>query len=120
MSANRVYVIFMLLGTTPALSLLVIGVIVVHYNLRRAAWKRRKRRDGRSSGFRPSSSSLGTALRFMQVYHRPSMTYVLEAKRDEDADEDDDGDPESLTKQLTRQLRRIRRGEPIDRLVLRI
>jgi hypothetical protein len=46
--------------------------------------------------------------------------YVLEAKQDEDAEEDDKGDPESLTKQLDRQLKRIRRGEPIDRLVLRL
>jgi hypothetical protein len=48
------------------------------------------------------------------------VAYVVKAKQDEDADEDDEGDPESLTKQLNRQLRRIRRGKPVDRLVLRL
>jgi hypothetical protein len=120
MSTNSVYYFFMLLGTTPALPIVVIGFIVLHYNLRRAVWKRRKGRGGRSSGFCPSSSSLGMALQFMQVYHRPSMCHVLVSKRDEDADEEEDGDPESIQKQLSRQLKRIRRGEAVDRLVLRI
>lgn len=60
------------------------------------------------------------AFQFMQVFHRPSMAYVLEAKQDEDADEDDQGDPDTPTKHLHRQLRRIRRGEQIDTLVLRL
>ena len=59
-------------------------------------------------------------MQFMQVYWRPSVSYVLEEKQDEDADEDDNGDPENLKKQLDRQLKRIRRGEPVDRLVLRL
>ena len=53
-------------------------------------------------------------------FHRPSVAYVVEARQEEDADEDDDGEPESLTKQLDRQLRKIRRGEPVERLVLRL
>jgi hypothetical protein len=59
-------------------------------------------------------------LQFIQVVYRPTVAYVVKAKQDEDADEDDEGDPENLTKQLNRQLRRIRRGEPVDRLVLRL
>jgi len=49
--------------------------------------------------------------------------YLIEAKQDEDQDEDDSGDPEtpeSRLKHFHRQLRRIRRGEPIDRLELRM
>lgn len=120
MIASFAYYFFMLLGSTPALPILAIGGILLHYNLRRAAWRRRKRQGRKKRGYCPSSSSLGTALQFMQVYHRPSMAYVLEAKRDEDADEDDERDPDAVHKQLTRQLRRIRRGESVDRLVLRI
>jgi hypothetical protein len=59
-------------------------------------------------------------LLFTQVYWRPSIDNVIEVKQDEDADEDDEGDPENLKKQLDRQLKMIRRGEPIDRLVLRL
>jgi hypothetical protein len=99
---------------------LAIVAILVHYYLRRAGWRRNQRLRKDNSRFCPSPSALGNALQFMQVIYRPSTAYVLEAKQDEDTDEDDEGDPESLTKQLNRQLRRIRRGEPVDRLVLRL
>jgi hypothetical protein len=56
----------------------------------------------------------------MQVFHRPSVAHALEMKQDEDADEDDEGDPENLKKQLSRQYKRIRRGEPVEKLVLRL
>ncbi len=74
----------------------------------------------KNSGFCPSSSALGIALLFLQVFYRPSVANVVEIKQDEDVDEDDEGDPEGLTKQLNRQYKRIRRGEPVERLVLRI
>jgi len=102
---------------------LLIGMILVHYSLRRAVLRRRNRRGKGRFGFYPSAFALGMAFQFIQVFHRPSMAYVLEAKRDEDADEDDDGDPETPAARLKhfhRQLRRIRRGDPIDRLVLRM
>ncbi len=50
----------------------------------------------------------------------PGAAFVLQEIRDEDADEDDDGDPESLEKQLSSQLKRIRRGEDVGDLVLRL
>ena len=59
-------------------------------------------------------------LQVMRLFYQPTVAYVLEAKQDEDADEEDEGDPESLKKQLNRQLKRIRRSEPVDRLVLRL
>jgi hypothetical protein len=95
-------------------------VILVYYHFRRAVWRRNKRHGKRNLGFCPSSAAMGMALLFLQVFHRPSVVYVVEARQDEDADEDDDGDPEGLTKQLDRQLRKIRRGEPVERLVLRL
>jgi hypothetical protein len=59
-------------------------------------------------------------LQVMWLFYRPSVACVLKVQEDEDADEDDEGDPENLKKQLSRQLKRIRRGEPVDRLVLRL
>jgi hypothetical protein len=99
---------------------LAIGAILVYYVLRRACWRRNQRRGRRNSGFCPSSAALGIAFLFLQVFYRPSVDNVVEVKQDEDADEDDEGDPENLKKQLSRQLKRIRRGEPVDRLVLRL
>jgi hypothetical protein len=99
---------------------LAIVAILLYYQLRRALWRRNNRRGRKNRGFCPSSVALGMALQFLQVFHRPSMTHVVEARQDEDAEEDDEGDPESPTKQLNRQLKRIRRGEWVDRLVLRL
>jgi hypothetical protein len=99
---------------------LAIAAILVYYRLRRAVWRRNQRLGKKNRGFCPSSFALGTALQFLQVVYRPTVAHVIKAKQDEDADKDDEGGPESLTKQLHRQLRRIRRGEPVDRLVLRL
>ena len=99
---------------------LAIIVILLHFSLRRVLWRRGKRLGKSSLGFYPTSFALGMALQFLQIFYRPSVSYVLEEKQDEDADEDDEGDPEYLKKQLSRQLKRIRRGELVDRLVLRL
>jgi hypothetical protein len=99
---------------------LAIGIILVRYCFLRARWRLNQRLGRKNSGFSPSSSALGIAFLFLQVFYRPSVANVVEIKQDEDADEDDEGDPENLKKQLSRQLKRIRRGEPVDRLVLRL
>jgi hypothetical protein len=101
------------------LPFLAIAVIVVHFFVLRWRGGLRKRR-GRGIGFYPSVFALGTALQFMQIFWQPEVEYVVEAKLEEDVDEDESGDPETLSKQLGRQLRRIRRGEPVERLVLRL
>ena len=59
-------------------------------------------------------------LQLMSELYCPGAAYVLREIRDEDADEDDSGDPESPEKHFNRQLKRIRRGEPIGDLVLRL
>jgi len=99
---------------------LAIVVILIHYCLRRAAWKRRKRNGRRTLGFCPSSVALASAFLFMPAFYRPSVSFEIEARQREDVEEDDEGDPETPAKHLHRQLKRIRRGEPIDRLVLRL
>ena len=86
---------------------------------------RRRRRGGRRRS-RLSGYGLALGLAFMQLirtFYQPDLGYLIEAKQDEDADEDDSGDPETPEGRLRhfhRQLRRIRRGEPIDRLELKI
>jgi hypothetical protein len=103
-----------------SLPFLAIVGILCHYALRRALIRRRRRTGKGSFGFYPSAYALGMAFQFVQVYTRPGVAYVLEEKQKEELEEDSEGDPETIQKQLGRQLRRIRRGDPIDRLVLRI
>ena len=103
-----------------SLPLVAIAVILFHYALRRLFFRRRKRLGRGRRGFYPSAFALGLAFHFIQVFTRPSIAYVLEEKQKEEAEEDDEGDPETVQKQLSRQLRRIRKGEPLDRLVLRM
>ena len=56
----------------------------------------------------------------LQVLTRPTVEYVLEEKYDEDAEDDGDGGPEDPTIHLKRQLKRIRRGERLDVLRIRL
>jgi hypothetical protein len=66
---------------------------------------------------------IAAGLAFVQLIselYSPGAAFVLQEIRDEDADEDDEGDLESPEKQLRYQLRRIRRGEKVGDLVLRL
>jgi len=101
---------------------LAILLILAYYYLFRVPW-RRKRKAGRSrSRFSPSSEGLGTVLLGLTLIYRPRIQYAVEAQQRqvEDADEDDNGDPDSPTRHLMRQLRRIRRGEPVESLTVRL
>jgi len=99
----------------PVLSILL---ILCHYALRRFLWRR-----GTHAGFCPSAYALGMAFQYLQVWTRPSVAHVLAEKQKADQDDEDDGDPDSANSRLMhfhRQLQRIRRGDPVERLVLRI
>jgi hypothetical protein len=102
-----------------AAPLLAIPALFLIFYLRRIGWRLKKRLRIKRPGFRPSYVALGNALQTLEVLTRPDVDYVLEQKYDEDADEDDEGEPDDPAAQLNRQLRRIRRGEHLDRLVLR-
>lgn len=52
----------------------------------------------------------------LQVLFQPSVRHVVAVQLDEDQDEDAEGDPEDFH----RQLRRIRRGETVERLKIRL
>ncbi len=96
-------------------------VLLSIYFFKRALW-RHKRRAGRANGgFYPSSLSLGNALQSLQSFTRPNVDYFLAEKYDEDADEDDSGGPDGNPEaHLKAQLRRIRRGERVDVLTVRL
>jgi len=116
--STRVFYLFS--SFAASLPYLTIAAVFVYYLLRRAQWKIDRRRGKQIAGFCPSSAALGVMLLFTQVFVRPSLQYVLEEKLDEDVDEDDEGDPEGTLKQLAWQLKRIRRGEPVGDLILRL
>lgn len=91
------------------------------------SWSRfRNRRGLNKKAWRSRAGSaaanLGGAFQFLSMAYRPNHAFIAKAQiqQHEDADEDDDGDPETPIKHLNRQLRRIRRGEPVDRLVWRL
>jgi len=52
----------------------------------------------------------------LQIFVQPGVRHVLAAEYDDDSDADVEGDPEDFN----RQLRRIRRGETVERLKIRI
>lgn len=70
--------------------------------------------------FCSSSAALGAVLLFAQTLYGPSIAHLVEARQQMDADEDDAGDPDTATRAFERQLRQIRRGEPVERLTLRL
>ena len=99
--------------------LVLIPFFLIFY-LRRMIGTRKKCQGRKDLGFSPSTFTLGISLRHLEMFTHPSVEYVLEEKYDEDADEDDQGDPDHPSAQLKRQLKRVRRGEAVDRLVLRL
>ncbi|MGB6830544.1 MAG: hypothetical protein WBE41_21030 [Terracidiphilus sp.] len=107
-------------GFALSAPLLAIAFLLFQYCWRRAAWRHRRRKGARCAGFCPSACAMGVALLFMQVFYRPTVMNVIEVIEHEDTEEDDQGNPENLRKQLNRQLKRIRRGEPVGDLVLRL
>lgn len=115
MTANAFYFYRLFAAGLPYLA---IAVVLFHYFLRRAAWRRKRRRGEKIVGFCPSSAALGAAFLFLQIFIRPGLQHLAEIKQEEDADEDDSGDPDSPEKNLHRQLKRIRRGEQVGDLTL--
>ena len=95
-------------------------VLLCTFYLKRAWWKLRKRTSRKYAGFYPSASSLGNAFHSLQTFTRPTIAHVLQEKYDEDMEDDGDGGPDDPTRQLKRQLKRIRRGERVDTLTVRL
>jgi|UPI00047DE45B hypothetical protein len=93
-------------------SVCVFGLRFLHL---RWLWRRRKR-QGNHSGFYPRGAALGNALHQLQAIAEPQTKYVIEEKLDEEGEEDYDGGPDDPVRHLHRQAKKIRRGEPLERL----
>jgi hypothetical protein len=105
-------------------SFLAVAVIFGYFCFTQVLLRRRRRAGRRRSRLSGYGVALGLAfMQLVRTFYQPDLGYLLEVKRDEDVDEDDSGDPETPEGRLRhfhRQLRRIRRGERVDRLVLRM
>jgi len=103
---------------------LLVVVTLVYYCISRIRLRLRKRVGSRRSRLYPYCVAAGMAfLQLVRVFYQPDLAYVLEVKQDKDADQDDSGDPdtpEGRLKHFHRQLKRIRRGQPVDRLEWRM
>lgn len=94
------------------------------------AWSRifqsaKKKREHRSRIVRVGPSSpeaMGAALMFLSMAYRPNHAFVAKAQivEEEEADDDEQGGPDTSQRHLMRQLRRIRQGDKLDRLILRL
>ena len=103
-----------------ALPFLTIAALLSYSFLRGVEWGPGHLRRCMKRGIGSSSAALGAILLFAQVFYRPSMVHAIEVRQVVEADDDDTGDPAPAIRRLERQLRQIRRGEPVEQLVLRL
>ena len=114
---------YLLMSLSSPLTWIVIMMVIT-------AWKSAFRRPERTPDdearivrSEPATpEGIGAALIFLSVAYRPNHAFVAKAQivQREDTDDDDQGGPDTAQRHLMRQLRRIRRGEPVDRLVWRL
>jgi len=64
--------------------------------------------------------AVGNALQILHVYVDPRVRHVIVHRLEEQAEDDGEDDCADPGKHLERQLRRIRRGEQVDRLTIRM
>jgi hypothetical protein len=107
----------------PVFALTLVAIAVVILRLKQLIRKpKRPQHRRRRLALSAANVAIGLSLLPLAVMYRPSLNEVAKAqiRQQEDADEDDTGDPDSPKKHLLRQLRRIRRGEQVKTLFLRL
>ena len=104
----------------PVFAMVIVAIALFCYKIKEL-FKKPQQNRRRSVNVFKSNAIIGTTfLPFASIY-RPSMIEVAKVQlRREDKDEDESGDPESPMRHLLRQLRRIRRGEDVGILSLRL
>lgn len=116
--------LYVFVSSFPVLAMFLAGFAVILSSLKQLIWKEKdlKRRRRRVVRFSARNAAMGFAFLPLGILYRPSLVEVAKAqiRQQEDADEDDNGDPDSPRKHLLRQLRRIRRGERVETLSLRL
>ena len=110
LSGNSPYAIFLLA--------ILLVLVVLRLRLRRRLLQNYPCKP-KSRRFRFTGAAIGNALQTIHVFVDPGVRYVI-AERLEEPSEDGKDEPADPAIHLERQLRRIRRGEQIDRLTIRI
>jgi hypothetical protein len=96
-------------------------VALIFFTMSRICLWKRKHRTGVQSKIYSLCLAAGIAfLQFVRTFYQPNLSYVLSAIEDEEVDEGDNGDPDSPHKHLNRQLKKIRRGEHLERLEVKL
>ncbi len=103
------------------LVLLPLLVALIFFTLSRLVRWQSKRKGSLQSKIYSMCLTVGIGfLQFVQTFYQPNLTHVLSAIEDDDADEDLNSDPDSPQKHLNRQLKKIRRGEHLERLEVKL
>ena len=105
----------------PVLAMLLVGFAVICSRIKRLIWKPKSPRRRRLS-ISAANAALGLSFLPFAAIYRPKLIEVVKAqiRQQENVDEDDNGGPDSPKKHLLRQLRRIRRGEAVETLSVRL
>ena len=110
-------------ASLPVISMTLVGIALVFSRLKQLIWPQPKTsRKRRRFAVSATNAAIGLAFLPLSVIYRPSLAEVakVQIRQQEDVDEDDNGDPETPLKHLFRQLRRIRRGENVETISLRL
>ena len=103
-----------------AAPLLGAPVFLLMFYFKRASSSSKKPTRRKRLGYSSLTFSIGLALQNLECLANHNAQHVIMARLEEDADDDGQGDPDDPAAQLNRQLRRIRGGEALDRLILRL
>jgi hypothetical protein len=97
-----------------------LALIAFLFFFQRIRWRRRRRLGKKHLGFYPSTAVLALALQSLQRLPQPDVQSTLLEKLEEAVDEDDEAGPDDPTADFKRQLKRIRKGETVGDLKLRL
>jgi hypothetical protein len=106
--------------SAPLVSIIVLVLLAFLQGLRlRFDPKASARKSLRRTG---AVYALGAAFLCFSMFYHPQLELAATAQvqQQEQDDEDDSGDPESPIQRLLSQLKRIRRGDPVDRLIWKL
>lgn len=102
--------------------MILVAIALIYLRIRASIAVRRHPPRRRSVGLVAANALIGFAFLPLSIIYRPSLIEVAKSqiRQQEDVDEDESGDPESPLRHLLRQLRRIRRGEKVELLSVRL
>jgi hypothetical protein len=104
-----------------AIFLLAILLVLLALRLRlRRKLQQNYRCKPKGRRFRLTGAAIGNALQTVHVFVDPGVRYVIAEKLEEPSEDDGKDDPADPAIHLERQLRRIRLGEQIERLTIRM